>query len=202
MNWKCVFNSIASCVLVFAASCTLGPEEGAFEESVFEEGVFEEERFVDEQGLFDVEEETVIVDNEEIGLNATTRTCTAEIDFGRVGFSPWIKDEGYDFRATRGCGSKSPDKCRERARGALNDCFRALNNNVNDSLPTECHTNGVSGYQVGSMRQAAVRVLCPAFNGTFEVATQLRTFYGGNNTGSCSSSPRKQYSSHFTISCP
>ena len=84
------------------------------------------------------------------------------------------------FSATRGCGSTVPDRCRERARTALSQCFSTAIANPS-TQPPECITNGVTGYDVGVLNTTMQRKLCtePRWRNTaFDVRLTMRTTGG------------------------
>lgn len=50
------------------------------------------------------------------------------------------------FKATRGCGRLVPNRCRERAKGALLKCMEKHEFENKPSIPLECKSNGVKNY--------------------------------------------------------
>lgn len=111
---------------------------------------------------------------------AIERSCNATLSMSWLGSSngpPFPVQELDTFSARRSCGALVPNRCRERARNALNQCFSTAIAKKN-ALPTECISNGVRGYDVGRLDKAMERALCkePAWrNRGYDVRLTMRT---------------------------
>lgn len=108
------------------------------------------------------------------------RSCSATLTMSWLGSSsgPPFPDRVLDtFSARRGCGNLVPNRCRERARTSLKQCFDAAIATPG-VLPELCQSNGVSGYDVGRLDRAMQRKLCeePRWrNSSFHVRLTMRT---------------------------
>lgn len=110
----------------------------------------------------------------------TTRSCDATLTMSWLGSSngPPFPNRVLDtFSATRGCGNWVPNRCRERARTSLKQCFDAAIAKPG-VMPQLCQSNGVKGYDVGRLGTAMTRKLCeePRWRNTrFDVRLTMRT---------------------------
>jgi hypothetical protein len=132
------------------------------------------------------------------------RSCDAwyEIKYVYIdGIKPYKQGSAFgSFSATRSCGATVPNRCRERARGALESCMRVHWQVRWDRIrPTHCTSaEGVNNYTIADIKTELEReACCTAANAlSFQkVTVDLYGFTGGDTgCGSGSSGDARRWS--------